>query len=432
MRGILITIYLLITCTVVCGGGYVLSRKSNESERRIVIRFDDYGIWCSADWIAIEEKLLELHKEFKVPITWSVVPNSIYPTTYHQKSLKIYPDDNGVKFTNPYPLHIGTRRVDVLMQSIRDSISYIAAHGYYHPKYYSNITNSEFFAVDYDTQFRKIRCGKMLLDSLFNTNVHIFVPPHNTYDCLTLDALTESGYSIISARDPGSHSPEDNSQDISFLNFTTDNFERLASKYKNELTKYSGDIVDVLLLHHTSFTDNEGKISDAKLLNYATFLNELNQQGVKAMTFDEVCADSKLLTANNSTRKMIYHVFSKISPRIAVKVLNTGMTESQIVWTFLFFLFLLGGLIGYPFAYFLRIPVKHERLAYYSIGVVSFIVLVIGLKYIFALNAIKYVPVSFAAMSNVFLYVVIFSAGFYFSAVSCMVFKSIKNIWRNH
>lgn len=427
MRRAAVIIYVSIICVLLCGGGYVLTRKANESEKRIVIRFDDYGIWCSSDWIAIEERLLELHKEYNIPITWSVVPNSIYPTTYHHKSLRIYPDDNGTSGANQYPLISGTGRVDVLKQSVRDSISYIAVHGYYHPKYYSNITNTEFYGVDYDTQFRKIRSGKMILDSLFNTNVHIFVPPHNTYDCLTLDALTDSGYSIISAKDPESYSPEDYSQDISYLNFTTDSFEKLESKYVREDARYSGDMVDVLLLHHTSFTDANGNISNAKLQNYAKFLNELNEQGVIAMTFDEVCSNAKLYAANNSSRKMIYRVFSKISPKLAVKVLNTCKTESLIVWMFFACLFLLGTLIGSPVAYFIRIPTKHKRLSQSSIIAVSLIILAMVVWYVRTFTAVKYVPASFAVMSNVFLYIVIFAAGIYFSAVIFMILKSIKN-----
>ena len=58
---------------------------------KLIIRFDDYGIWCSEDWVKLEKVLLDLHEQYGVNISFSVVPDPIYQVCYHPKSLRIYP-----------------------------------------------------------------------------------------------------------------------------------------------------------------------------------------------------------------------------------------------------------------------------------------------------------------------------------------------------
>ena len=70
---------------------FVTCNNPKQVKSDIVIRFDDYGIWSSDEWVDIEEKLIELHEKYGVKITFGVVPKSIYPVCAHPRTMGFYP-----------------------------------------------------------------------------------------------------------------------------------------------------------------------------------------------------------------------------------------------------------------------------------------------------------------------------------------------------
>lgn len=303
---------------------FIISDNTKAEKSNIIIRFDDYGIWCSDTWVDIEEKLLDLHEEYHVKITFGVVPNSIYPVCYHPNSMKFYPpklEEIQTRY-NPHPLVKNSNRVNKLKESFQKGISEIGQHGYYHPKYYSNIKNGEFYGYDYDIQSYKISDGKRILDSLFSSNTTVFIPPHNTYDGLTLNLLQECGFKVVSAKDIDVNSPQDFKLGLKYVPFTTEYFEPIIAKIECNKGLTCGPApADVLLLHHTSFTDSKGYLDTSKLKRYEYLLSLINKYEINNYHISEAADNIKLLSQNKTLRKHLYHKIYKLSPQYAYVVL---------------------------------------------------------------------------------------------------------------
>lgn len=305
--------------------------EHDKEHAKIIIRFDDYGIWCNDKWVDLEKRLIDLHSDYDVKISFSVVPNSIYPAIYHPKSLNIYPHEKRGS-DNPFPLKPGTNRVEYLKEASKKNIVEVGQHGYHHPKYYSNIKNGEFNGYDYDTQFKKIQEGKSLLDSLFEQNTILFVPPHNSYDNLTLDVLSESGFEIISAKDPSPNSPVDDAIPLSYFPYTTESFQSLANKYNdNDGWTGKGAPMDVLLIHHTSFTNEVGEVSQDKIKEYEDFLSLIQSKGVVSYRFCDIFRNKEISKENDIQRRKLYNKISLLSESFALKVLESGLSYKAIV-----------------------------------------------------------------------------------------------------
>lgn len=355
--------------------------ESKPTRYNIVIRFDDYGIWCSKSWISIEEQLLKLHEKYHVKISFGVIPNSIYPANWHPNSMGFYPERSKEFDTkkNLYPLIIGAKRVDMLKESCLKGVSEIGQHGFYHPKYYSNTVNGEFYGYDYDVQSYKISKGKQILDSLFAINTIVFIPPHNTYDGLTLDLLKEYGFSVVSAKDIDFNSPQDKKLRLKYIPFTTEKFEEIISKYEVNQGVADGIApIDVLLLHHTSFTDDRGNIDINKLRRYEYLLSLINKDKIRSYHISEA-SNNKLLMENNKTiNKHFYAKISKVSKEVAYVAFEWTETEI-LLFTFVFCLTI--SIIPFFAAYYFVgyfLHRKHKMITY-LVGTILVLLLFYGL-----------------------------------------------------
>lgn len=275
----------LLLCVPFCALVIIISiLPIYEGEPKVIIRFDDYGVWCNEDWIQIEEDVIKLHEKYNVKLTYAVIPDSKYPLVRHRLSPQSYPEIIDSMNANPYPLKTGSRRVQLLKESTQNGITEVALHGYYHPKGYSNTDkNTEYYNIPYDTQYWKLKRGKHILDSLFNTNVTTLVPPHNTYDNLTLDLLQEFGFRTISAKPNNFDAPLDSRLNIRQIWYTTADFKEFERVLRAK--HYTNEPVQVLQLHHTNFT-TDGKVDQNKILSYEDLLKFINDNNIPNYTFD--------------------------------------------------------------------------------------------------------------------------------------------------
>jgi hypothetical protein len=234
-------------------------QKVEKSNGDIIIRFDDYGVWCNQDWLEIEKDLIAVHEKYGIKISFATIPESKYTLNYHPLSPKVYPKKIENRDFNPYPLQVGSDRVNILKGSVAKGISEVTLHGFYHPKGYSNNLNTEFYGVSYDVQYYKLSQGKRILDSLFNTNVTTLVPPHNTYDNLTLDLLEDIGYKCVSAKRPTATAPTPMTGNIACLWHTNSDFHNLINYFEKQ-EHFTDEPTPILMLHHTNFTTGGGTI----------------------------------------------------------------------------------------------------------------------------------------------------------------------------
>ena len=316
---------------------FISSQDIEFSKPKIIIRFDDYGVWCNKDWLQIEEEIISLHEKYDVKLICAVIPDSRYPLTKHIYSPQFYPDSVEGSFSNPYPLCGDCRRVELLRESTKRGITEVALHGYYHPKGYSNIgKNTEFYHVPYDVQYKKILYGKIKLDSLFCTTVTTFIPPHNTYDNLTLDLLHEFGFNCVSAKLNDYDAPCDNRLSIRYLWQTSVDVEDFLKVLR--LNHYNSEPVQVLALHHTNFTTN-GKIDENKIKQYELLLKYISEHKIPNFTFSSF--PDKEMRNNHLYEKYVYYTFlNRIGTYWAAKmVMCTNIISIGIIYLMILFSF---------------------------------------------------------------------------------------------
>lgn len=297
-------------------------QKVEKSNGDIIIRFDDYGVWCNHDWLEIEKDLIAVHEKYGIKISFATIPESRYTLNYHPLSPKSYPKEIENRSFNPYPLHVGSERVNFLKESVAKGISEVTLHGFYHPKGYSNNLNTEFYGVSYDVQYGKLFRGKQILDSLFNTNVTTLVPPHNTYDNLTLNLLEDIGYKCISAKCPTTTAPISETGNIACLWHTTSSFQELKNYFESR-EHYKDEPTPLLMLHHTNFTEG-GRYKPSLMRDYEGFLKVLKEKKVRNYHFSDVYGDLSFIKKNDHIRKELYYSLWSLglSNKMAVKIVE--------------------------------------------------------------------------------------------------------------
>ena len=302
--------------------------KPQLGRAKIVIRFDDYGVWCNSDWITIEEEILKLHELYGVKISFGVIPNSKYPLIAHPLSPSVYPKEYENLDNNPYPLSKGSKRVAILKESVQKGISEVALHGLSHPKGYSNTLNTEFYGLPYDLQYSKLLEGKNQLEYLFDCKVSTFIPPHNTYDNLTLDLLHDLGFKCVSGCHTGSFSPRCDSLNLQYLWFKYDNLEDFDKELFGR-RHYEFEPLSVIMLHHTNFTKN-GKIDYDKITEYERFLCRICENKIPSYCFSDVPENEiKIFNTNYFLRHndIVLRILQRYKPAVASNLIDKKINK---------------------------------------------------------------------------------------------------------
>lgn len=136
----------------------------------VVFRYDDYRL-VPDDF---QSQLIETFTSEQVPLHIAIIPF----------------DKDSTPMVVDCPL---TRRTIELQKA---GILQIALHGYQHM---GETVQGEFLNKSFVEQQDCLQKGSLLLDSIFNTHVHIFIPPWNRYNQDTQNILYNLGYNIISA-----------------------------------------------------------------------------------------------------------------------------------------------------------------------------------------------------------------------------------------
>ena len=246
----LIIAFLLLLIT-----SSVLSGQSEENKIRIVFRFDDYMMTQHV----IFDSILDIFKKNNIPLTLGVVP--------YDKQEMIFN-----KLTQD--------QLNDLKNRIKKNEIEIALHGFSHTD--NKLTGrsllkkeilSEFLNLDYNEQLKKIKKGKEALDSIFNINTKVFIPPYNSYDNNTIKALVKLGFEVISASMDGDSGPDI----ISYIPYTISDLTELPGLLRMDT---DDDYSIIVVIHPYSFiggikTDLTKPVYFSKL---DTMLNWINGQ----------------------------------------------------------------------------------------------------------------------------------------------------------
>lgn len=136
----------------------------------VIFRYDDFVL----EEDEFQLSLINLFDEMNVPLHLAVIPCRADSTYIIQEG--------------PF-----LERVKELQQK---GILQIALHGYSHQ---GETINGEFLSKDYAEQKYCLTRGSAFLHSVFDSDIHIFIPPWNRYNQDTQNVLSDLGYNIISA-----------------------------------------------------------------------------------------------------------------------------------------------------------------------------------------------------------------------------------------
>ena len=231
---------------------------------KLVFRLDDFTLSNSKFY----DDLFDVYEKYNTPLCLGVIP-------FDEKDVVVNELDS-IKL-NQLKNKISSGKVDITL------------HGYNHldnlrkdnppnklTRFLLNLKYSEFSEVPWSLQFEKIRKGKTVLDSLLGTDIKTFIPPWNSYDNHTLEALDSLQFEAISAGFDGVAT----SKRIKYIPNTYENFNQLP-QVLNNLKKQ--EVIIVVLLHPYSFKEccPTCSLDSTKRINLNdldTLLNWINNQ----------------------------------------------------------------------------------------------------------------------------------------------------------
>lgn len=226
--------------------------KPNASENKIILRIDDIQAFSYRDTTI---KMIEDAFKNQMKITIGVIPN------------KLASDVSIVSFIK------------------RDGCNLeIAQHGWDHQS--SLDANGkeifEFQNLDEGVAEQKIKDGKNLLEKLFNTQIVSFIPPGNSISAGTKNALSKSGFKVISGEGENA---------FDYAASTYDWAENRLLSPEEVLKECEGDLQDkhmCVIMLHPQDSETNGVIDKSKYSNYMGLLNLIKSKGFDVVTFKDV------------------------------------------------------------------------------------------------------------------------------------------------
>jgi hypothetical protein len=272
---------------------------------KIVFRYDDYILVPSK----FCDSLLYIFHKNNIPLCLGIIP---------------------FDSTNLIINKLNQEQINDLRSRIQKKEIEVALHGFNHinilrPYFLNKKTYSEFGSLSYFKQFDKLSKGKKALDSLFNIETNVFVPPFDTYDNNTLKALIDLNFKIISGDMYGGCTYEE----IKYIPATFGDFFELADIIDKNI---DDDATIVFLFHPYSFIENSFKypniIAPRISLNYLdSLLNSITKQEISFYTFSDLAKIenfNKVLYQANSFK---YNLLKKVLNKL--KIYRYGVYSSQ-------------------------------------------------------------------------------------------------------
>ena len=144
----------------------------------VSFRFDDPS---PAGDKELEKRVLEIFARRSIPLCVATIPFARAP--------------------GGEPLELSRQNASHLLDALQAGTIEIAQHG--HSQFHRGTTArgvpSEFFGISLAEQTRLIKEGMAHMTSFFEHQIKGFVPPWNTYDQLTMQALVAAGFEFVSA-----------------------------------------------------------------------------------------------------------------------------------------------------------------------------------------------------------------------------------------
>jgi len=267
------TVFALVTVLIMLGAGIMLREfphKHDARPRHVILRYDDYNLYSNnPEGTSLEEEFLKFALTENMKMSVAPVPFVI--------------SDEEMQNNEGLP-----SKIQLLTEGRRKNLFEICLHGYQHKNNSAKCSPSEFSGVSLQTQKTWIEKGKRKLESLTGTKVKVFVPPFNGWDQKTLMALTDNGFSILSA-EAGAF-PKTNNVYYFPYTVTPKELEYLLAN------NYIGDNkLIVVNLHPFDLHEDNNRIGFSKLRKLFKEIKDPNRN-MKLLFFEEAVAKKIVFT----------------------------------------------------------------------------------------------------------------------------------------
>ncbi|MFZ5447430.1 MAG: DUF2334 domain-containing protein [Thermodesulfobacteriota bacterium] len=290
-----LTATILLTC-------FSIIAEANKSTHHItvVFRYDDY---CSRTDTELEKKIIADFKKHQICCTFGVIP--------------FVKAKNYLQFDPQEVIPLTPEKIALARDAIKAGAMDAAQHGYSHQTLQTKGWHTEFQTLDYDTQLEKIRTGKVFLEKVLSTPITTFIPPYNSYDAITLEALENLNFQCLSASMNGEIVP---SASLKILPGTCglEDFKETV-EYARKIVEY--DPIICVVFHQYVFTDVE-MITEYEDINYKIpyekFSDLLNwvtsQKDIRVRSIDQVVKENVDLSMERFINNKYYLQLVHLKP----------------------------------------------------------------------------------------------------------------------
>jgi peptidoglycan/xylan/chitin deacetylase (PgdA/CDA1 family) len=242
----------------------------------VVLRYDDFSSLSNHE---VEERIVDLCQKNGISVTFGVVPFITTGDVHLPESAETIPLEEG--------------KAKQLRCWHSAGVVDIALHGYSHQT--SQVDPpSEFAGLSLETQFTKIKEGKIFLEEMTGIKVTTFIPPWNAYDQNTLQSLEVLGFNAISAKRSG---PASIRSRLKFLPETC-SIKRLPSAVKTARSCSQRHPIIVLVFHAFEFVEGDVNRGSITFENFSTHISWLKQQpDIRLCSIEQVLKRFPGLTA---------------------------------------------------------------------------------------------------------------------------------------
>lgn len=307
----LISLFLIIVSI------YILSSVDFGQRKNIhiIFRYDDYSALSNT---AAEQEILEVFEKYHVPLTIGVIPYAI-SNTYNPVPQQVFPLEGA--------------KLEILKTTVEKGIAEIALHGYSHQAN-TDKSLSEFLGLPLSRQVELINGGKTFLQEALNTDISIFIPPWNSYDQNTINALDALSFSTLSANKDGLI-PESSRLNILPATCSVDEVQEAVITARQSSTR---EPILVVLFHGYDFIEVDADRGTITYPEFSEIMAWLSSQddvtilsiGLAVQKFEGLSAD-RFARAQNRTPQEVF-IESSLGEEQINDVLYRGEAISSFAW----------------------------------------------------------------------------------------------------
>lgn len=295
MKNVLILILISLPCFISFSKADELLVCQNPPAKKIILRNDDV---CAISPSEQEKKLLDyLHKE-NIQITIALIPAFTVDVHYQDETIR-----------KPRLLSQAKTLNLQLTKAVQRGSVEILQHGFYHQnnRFHAGeqipSTSSEFEALPLHEQVGRIGQGKKLLESIYGVAVSTFVPPWNSYDAQTIEALEQLDFKFLSATQLKTLNQTSIHETVGYQSI--EQFEKKLQDWKQARCEHTlEDSVDIILLHSWEYYSDQG------FLRFTQIIETLKELGIETIFY------SDLIHAENQALQSAQQIPDSSAPKV--------------------------------------------------------------------------------------------------------------------